>query len=110
MTEQLFGLYRWRAEHADHRYYLAFHDRMAVAHVGLFQHRTTAYLHGLFTIPSARRRGIGSELTLAIRHEAAASGCDRLCLQCVDDGHLPGYYHRIGFRSVGEQHIWTKLL
>src|SRR2546423_1557037 len=57
MTEQLFGLYRWRAEHADHRYYLAFHDRMAGAHVGLFQHRTTAYLHGLFSVPYVRRRG-----------------------------------------------------
>jgi GNAT superfamily N-acetyltransferase len=110
MTDQLVGLYRWRAEHNDHGYFLAFHDRIAVAHVGLFQHRTTAYLHGLFSVPSVRRRGIGSGLTLAMRDEAAATGCDRLCLQCVDDGYLPGYYHRIGFRPVGEQHIWTKLL
>jgi hypothetical protein len=39
---------------------------------------------------------------------AQSIGCDRVTLQCTDDGYLPGYYARLGYRAVGERHIWTK--
>lgn len=108
MREQLIALYRWRVEQTATRFFLAYQADRAVAHVGLFQHGATAYLHALFTDPAARRRGAGSILTLAMYDEATAMGCDRLVLQCSDDGYLPAYYARLGFRAVGEQHIWTK--
>ena len=108
MREQLIALYRWRVDQTPCRFFLAYAADRAVGHVGLFQHGTTAYLHGLFTDPAQRRRGAGSILTLAMQGEAMVMGCDRLTLQCSDDGYLPGYYRRLGFRAVGEQHIWTK--
>jgi hypothetical protein len=40
--------------------------------------------------------------------EMRAMGADRLTLECSDDGYLPGYYTRLGFRPVGQQHVWTR--
>jgi GNAT superfamily N-acetyltransferase len=108
MTAQLIAIYRWRAANTPHHFYVADDGRQSVGHVGLFQHRATAYLHGLFTHPSARRRGAGAALTLAMSAEAGALGCDRLVLQCTRDSPLPVYYERLGFRAVGEKQIWTR--
>lgn len=108
MTAQLISLYRWRAANTPHRLYLAHDGDRAVAHVGLFQHRSTAYLHALFSHPGFRRRGAGSFLTLAMDSEARAMGCERVVLQCTRDSRLPAYFERLGFRVVGEQQVWTK--
>ncbi len=108
MGAQLLALYRWRSKHTPTRYYLAFDGSRAVAHVGLYQHGVTGYLHGLFTRPESRRQGAAAALTIALASESQAMGCNRLTLQCIDDGHLPRYYATLGFRTVGEQHIWTK--
>jgi ribosomal protein S18 acetylase RimI-like enzyme len=108
MRDQLIALYRWRAENTPTTFHVAFDGERPVGHVALFQHGPTAYLHGLFTHPAARRRGVGSALTQAMYREMQAIGCDRLTLQCTDDGYLPAFYHRLGFRRVGEQHIWSK--
>jgi len=108
MRAQLIALYRWRAANTPHHFYLAEDGMQAVGHVGLLQHGTTAYLHGLYTHPSARRRRAGAALTLAMNAEARALGCERLTLQCTRDSSLPAYYSRLGFRAVGEKQIWTK--
>lgn len=108
MRAQLIELYRWRAANTPHHYYLADDGTQTVGHVGLFQHGTNAYLHGLYTHPSARRRGAGAALTLAMTAEARALGCQRLSLQCTRDSSLPAYYERLGFRAVGEKQIWTR--
>jgi GNAT superfamily N-acetyltransferase len=110
MIEQMIRLHHWRATNSPTRFYVAYHGERPVGHVGLFQHGPTAYLHGLYTRPDARRQGVGGGLTLAMGPQSKAMGCDRLTLQCSDDGYLPGYYTRLGFRPVGEQHIWTKFL
>jgi GNAT superfamily N-acetyltransferase len=108
MRAQLIALYRWRAANTPHRFYLADDGTRTVGHVGLFQHGVSAYLHGLYTHPSARRRGAGAALTLALSAEARALGCERLTLQCTRDSSLPAYYKRLGFRAVGEKQIWTR--
>jgi GNAT superfamily N-acetyltransferase len=108
MRAQLIALYRWRAANTPHHSYLADDGTRTVGHVGLFQHGATAYLHGLYTHPSARRRGAGAALTLAMSAEARALGCDRLTLQCTRDSFLPAYYQHLGFRTVGEKQIWTR--
>ena len=108
MRAQLIALYRWRAANTPHHYYLADDGTQTVGHVGLFQHGTNAYLHGLYTHPSARRRGAGAALTLAMSAEARTLGCQRLTLQCTRDSSLPAYYERLGFRAVGEKQIWTR--
>ena len=108
MRAQLIALYRWRAAKTPHHFYLAEDGTQTVGQVGLLQHGTTAYLHGLYTHPSARRRGAGAALTLAMSAEARALGCERLTLQCTRDSSLPAYYSRLGFRAVGEKQIWTR--
>jgi len=108
MRAQLIALYHWRAANTPHHFYLAGDGERTVAHVGLFQHGTTAYLHGLYTHPAARRRGAGAALTLAMSAQARAFGCERLTLQCTRDSFLPAYYHQLGFRTVGERQIWTR--
>jgi N-acetylglutamate synthase-like GNAT family acetyltransferase len=108
MRTQLIALYRWRAANTPHHFYLADNGAQTVGHVGLFQHGTSAYLHGLYTHPSARRRGVGAALTLAMSAQARALGCERLTLQCTRDSSLPAYYRRLGFRTVGEKQIWTR--
>jgi N-acetylglutamate synthase-like GNAT family acetyltransferase len=108
MEAQLIALYRWRAANTPHHFYLVEDGTQTIGHVGLFQHGTSAYLHGLYTHPSARRRGAGAALTLAMSAEARALGCERLTLQCTRDSPLRGYYSRLGFRAVGEKQIWTR--
>jgi N-acetylglutamate synthase-like GNAT family acetyltransferase len=108
MEAQLIALYRWRAANTPHHFYLAENATQTIGHVGLLQHRTSAYLHGLYTHPSARRRGAGAALTLAMSTQARALGCERLTLQCTRDSPLPAYYKRLGFRAVGEKQIWTR--
>ena len=109
MTEQLVALYRWRAANTPTKFFVAIDGELPAGHVALFQHGATAYLHALFTRSGLRRHGVGSALTLAMHDEMRAMGAERLTLQCTDDGYLPNFYHRLGFRRVGEQQIWSKL-
>ena len=108
MTDQYLRLCRWRAENTPHRYYLLYEGDRRLSHAGLFQHGRTVYLHGLFTRPDARRTGAGGALTQAMAAEARRLGGDRLVLQTDEDGHLPAFYARLGYRPVGEQHLWTR--
>lgn len=108
MTAQYLRLCRWRAENTPHRYYLLYEGVRPLSHAGLFQHGRTAYLHGVYTRPHARRTGAGSALTQAMATEAHRLGGDRVVLQSDDDGHLPAFYARLGYRPVGQQHVWTK--
>jgi ribosomal protein S18 acetylase RimI-like enzyme len=108
MSEQYVDLLRWRCENSPHHYALALDAGRPVAHAGWYQHRTTAYLHGIYTHRDQRRRGAARQLTLTMAEDSRRAGCDRVTLQCIDDGYLPAYYGRLGFRSVGEQHIWAK--
>lgn len=108
MTAQYLRLCRWRAENTPHHYYLLYEGDQRLAHAGLFQHGRTIYLHGVYTRPDARRRGAGTALTQLMAGEARRLGGDRLVLQCTDDSHLPAFYARLGYRPVGQQHIWTR--
>ena len=107
-TPEMIALFRWRAANTPDRFYLAYQGDRAVAHVGLYQHRSSAYLHDLFTHPEYRRRGTGSYLALAMGSEARSVGCERVVLQCPRDSGLPAYFERLGFRTVGERQTWTK--
>ena len=108
MTEQYLRLCRWRAANTTHCYYLIYESGRPLSRVGLFQHGRTVYLHGLYTRRDARRRGAGAALMMAMHSESQRMGGDRLVLQTVEDGHLPRYYGRLGYRTVGEQHLWTR--
>ena len=107
-VDQVLGFYRWSVDNAPQRFYLACDGNRAIAHAGLHQHGFTGYFHALFTLPEARRRGAGSMLTVRLSAEAHAAGCDRVVLHCDRDSALPGYYERLGFRTVGEESVWSR--
>jgi GNAT superfamily N-acetyltransferase len=106
-TEQLVRLYHEGKEQVQ-SWLLASSAGDAVGYVGLYQHRQIGYLHALYTRPPARRQGAGSALVNEASQLARARGCERLTLQCLRDSFLPGFYHRLGFRTVGEMWIWIK--
>lgn len=106
-TEQLVRLYHQGKEQVQ-SWLLASAAGDAVGYVGLYQHRRVGYLHALYTRPPSRRQGAGSALVNGASQLARARGCERLTLQCTRDSFLPGFYHRLGFRAVGEMWIWIK--
>ena len=107
-SDQLVRLYLDGEKLAQQSWLLAFIDGQAVGYVGLYQHRTVGYLHALYTPGPARGRGVGSALVVGTSGSARALGCERLTLQCTRDSFLPGFYHRLGFRVVGEMWIWSR--
>ena len=107
-TRQLVDLCHWRAANTSHHYYVASEPGRVVAYVGVYQAGTTAYVHSLFTHPAARGRGAGAALMLAVSDRGHAMGCQRITLECARDSRLPAYYARLGFRTVGEEWVWTK--
>lgn len=107
-VDQVIAFSRWSVDNAPERFYLAYEGDRAIARAGLHQHGFTGYFHALFTLPEARRRGAGSRLTIRLSEEAWAAGCDRVVLHCDRDSHLPAYYERLGFRTVGEETVWSK--
>jgi len=58
-----------------------------------------AMVHGVATVPEARRLGIGSAVTLAALVDARRRGCRIAVLQASSMGQGP--YRRLGFRSIG---------
>jgi GNAT superfamily N-acetyltransferase len=71
----------------------------------------TGYLHddavgvmGVGVVPSARRRGIGSALTL--RAATAFSGADIAWLHPSDEAM--GMYERLGFAPVSQWEVWVR--
>jgi GNAT superfamily N-acetyltransferase len=71
----------------------------------------TGYLHdaavgvmGVGVVPSARRRGIGSALTL--RAATAFPGADMAWLHPSDEAR--GMYERLGFAPVSQWEVWVR--
>ena len=59
-------------------------------------------LYSIATVPTARRQGIGTAMTVAPLLDGRADGCTTGILQAAPDG--VGIYRRIGFHSFGEIH------
>ena len=67
----------------------------------------TGEIAGLFNVavhPEARRRGIGSALTIAAMHVAREQGAARIALNATAEG-LP-MYRNLGFRHEGDGMTW----
>jgi GNAT superfamily N-acetyltransferase len=95
----MFAVYRdlLRAE-APVRYYLAHLDGESVATSTMFLASGVAGIYDVTTIPSARRRGIGFEVTRVPLIEARDMGYRAGTLQASSMGRP--VYERMGFRAV----------
>ena len=65
-----------------------------------------AFVTFVATIPNARGRGLATNLLKAALHEAKQRGQHTTTLQASRSGQ--GIYAGIGFRPLGEQHLWER--
>jgi len=86
----------------DHR---AFHvviarlDGASVAAAMAFDHGTDCGIYNVGTLEHARRRGMGTAVTLALLHDAADRGCHTASLQSTPMAER--VYAGLGFRDLG---------
>lgn len=69
-----------------------------VARIAVMLHGSLATLHSLYVHPSVRRRGFGSEMTLAALAAAGAEGADAAAL--ASTLAAAPLYERLGFRAI----------
>jgi GNAT superfamily N-acetyltransferase len=80
--------------------YVGYSDGVPVTTgVGIRTGRTIG-IYFIATVEAARRRGLGSAMTMRIVDDAASSGCDVAILQASDMGYP--IYQRLGFETVVE--------
>lgn len=80
------------------RQFVADLDGRSVATSRVLISQGVAMVHGVATVPEARRRGIGSAVTVAALQFARERGCRIGALQASSMGQGP--YRRIGFRTI----------
>lgn len=82
-----------------------FHVRLArlegetVASALAFDHGDDCGIYNVSTLAAARRRGLGTALTVLLAHDAAARGCRTASIQATEMAER--LYARVGFRDLG---------
>jgi len=64
-----------------------------------FDHQNDCGVFNVSTLEGARRRGLGTALTVRLLHDGAARGCTTASLQSTPIAE--GVYARVGFRDLG---------
>ena len=64
-----------------------------------FDHAGDCGIYNVGTVPGARRRGLGTQVTALLLHDAAARGCTTASLQSTKIAE--GVYRAVGFRDLG---------
>jgi GNAT superfamily N-acetyltransferase len=94
--------------HQDNGHYLvAWHANDPVGHAHLAV-TDPPELQDVLVLPSHRRRGVATSLTLAVEKEARILGFDRIRLQVsADDDGSQALYHNCGYLDAGlpPQHV-----
>ncbi len=100
MARAMYDLYAAMGfdEDAALRHYVAWQHGEAVAAGSLYLAEGVAGLYCIATLPAARRRGIGTCLTLAMMQAARAAGYRIAILYATPMGI--GLYRRLGFETV----------
>jgi ribosomal protein S18 acetylase RimI-like enzyme len=74
-------------------------DGQRVAAAIAYDHRGDCGIYNVSTMPHARRRGLGTALTVQLLHDARQRGCTTASLQATEMAeHL---YSELGFRDLG---------
>jgi GNAT superfamily N-acetyltransferase len=66
----------------------------------------TIGVYNIATMPDARRRGYGAEITARVAADGLAAGCDTAILQASAMGQP--IYERMGYRTVVRYRAWTE--
>ena len=101
----------YRAKSGAHHFHLALQDGVAVAYGG---HATApngaGMIEDLFTLPSARRRGIAAAIITAFTDRLRDAGCHTVFLGALATEESKHLYARLGFRPVMLSHAWVREL
>jgi GNAT superfamily N-acetyltransferase len=95
MPEGLFSELSWQGAHL----YLARFNGEDAATLMAFDHEGDCGIYNVATVPTARRRGLGTALTVHALREARQRGCTTAGLQATEMAE--GLYASIGFRDLG---------
>lgn len=99
----------YRLKTPDYRFHLALHDGRAVGYGAMaLAPNGMGMIEDLFTLQSARRRGIASTLIEHLDRELRAIGAKSVFLGAVAEEKAKSLYHALGFRPVMLTRCWVK--
>ena len=93
-------------DRADCTIYVGYSDGAPVTTGLAIRTGRTVGVYNIATIPSARRRGLGSLMTARITADGRANGCDVAILQASEMGL--SVYERLGYRTVVEYDAYVE--
>jgi GNAT superfamily N-acetyltransferase len=101
---------RDRVLHSSGRYFLAWHEQLAIGFMHLMPSTNTLamrpiwFLEDLFVDPSARNQGVASALLIYAESFARSTGAERLTLATAHDNRAAQHiYKKLGY--VREEHF-----
>jgi GNAT superfamily N-acetyltransferase len=101
----------YRAKSGAYHFHLAMRDGVAVAYGA---HATApngaGMIEDLFTLPSARRRGIATAMITAFTDRLRAAGCHTIFLGALATEQPKHLYARLGFHPVMLSRAWVREL
>lgn len=107
LVDDMVGNYRLKAP--DYRFHLALHDGRAVGYGAMaLAPNGMGMIEDLFTLQSARRRGIASTLIAHLDRKLRAVGAKSAFLGAVAEEEAKSLYHALGFRPVMLTRCWVK--
>jgi GNAT superfamily N-acetyltransferase len=101
----------YRAKSDAYHFHLAVKDLVPIAYGG----RATApngagMIEDLFTLPSARRKGVITSVIAAFADQLRADGCHTIFLGALANDRPKRLYARLGFRPVTLARTWVRKL
>lgn len=99
----------YRLKTPDYRFHLALHDGRAVGYGAMaLAPNGMGMIEDLFTLQSARRRGVATTLIAHLDHELRTIGAKSVFLGAVAEEKAKSLYHALGFRPVMLTRCWVK--
>jgi GNAT superfamily N-acetyltransferase len=101
----------YRAKSDAYHFHLAIKDRVPVAYGGRAAAPNGAgMIEDLFTLPSARRQGIITNMIAAFANQLRADGCHTIFLGALANDRPKRLYARLGFHPVTLARTWVRKL
>jgi GNAT superfamily N-acetyltransferase len=99
----------FRAKGPNYKFYLAMSDGAPAAYGACAKAPNGAgMIEDLFTLPSARRRGIATGMIAAFTDRLRASGCQPIFLGALANDQPKRLYARLGFRPITLARAWVR--
>jgi GNAT superfamily N-acetyltransferase len=98
----------YRSKSAARRFHLVLQDAEPVAYGAyLIAPNGVGMIEDLFTLQTARRRGVASGMIAAFADRLRAGGCHTILLGALGSEHPKHLYARLGFRPVALARAWV---